>query len=379
MTSRQCIADVLARRRPPRIVFGPNYWQWFTHHQNHGLLPDEIAHCRTQLDMIRHLGLDVFSRNVYCDAKRYWFGGLAEETWHDVAYEEGARCDGNDSITEKTYRTASGDLRETLRYVHAESTLVQAQFVLGDYTTQAESFSRWVAGRRWRFNVAAFRAICAEVGDGMVVAGELTSPLKMLHLAMGAVNTVYLLCDRPELAAEWCRQHEEAQLDLLGQMLAGGVEVVMAMDNLDAMFHTPAYVEQYSASFYSRAAEMCHQAGAALFIHACGRQKRLLPLIASLGVDGLEGVAYPPLGDVELDEAMQLSGDRFLITGGISAIETEQMTSYGQVLDYVGRLFERLRPYAHRFILAPSCNTSIRTTWPVIKHFAQAWRELAAL
>ena len=43
-----------------------------------------------------------------------------------------------------------------------------------------------------------------------------------------------------------------------------------------------------------------------------------LKLISSLGVDGLEGVAYPPLGDVELDEVMKSTTDRFIITGGIS-------------------------------------------------------------
>ena len=78
---------------------------------------------------------------------------------------------------------------------------------------------------------------------------------------------------------------------------------MMAMDNLDSVFHPPPYVEQYAASFYEQASQICHEHGSTFFIHACGQQRANLRLISSLGVDGLEGVASPPLGDGELDEA----------------------------------------------------------------------------
>ena len=177
------------------------------------------------------------------------------------------------------------------------------------------------------------------------------------------------------ICAAVMRAHEEAQLDLVRQMLAARVPAMMAMDNLDSMFHTPAYVERCSAGFYERASRLCHEAGAAFFIHACGRQRATLPLIASLGVDGLEGVAYPPLGDVQLDEAMALAGGRFLITGGISAMETEKFQTADEVRRYVEDLFRRMRPHAHRFVFAASCNTSIRTPWKVIQWFRDAWKE----
>jgi hypothetical protein len=64
ISRQQQVRHVLALRQPQRIVYAPNYWQWFSHHRNHGLLPPEMAHCRTQLDLIRHLGLDVFSRKL---------------------------------------------------------------------------------------------------------------------------------------------------------------------------------------------------------------------------------------------------------------------------------------------------------------------------
>ncbi len=40
---RECVTSVLQRKAPARVVYAPNYWQWFAHHRNHGLLPPELA------------------------------------------------------------------------------------------------------------------------------------------------------------------------------------------------------------------------------------------------------------------------------------------------------------------------------------------------
>lgn len=374
------IRAVLQRRAPARIVYAPNYWQWFTHQLHHDRLPEELRGCQTQLDLIRHLGLDVFSRNIYCDATRCWFGGLAEEVWNDVEFAETRREEGRDIVTEKTYRTRAGTLTERLRYVWKESTLVQEKYLVDESEDELRAFAELVRARRWRFRRERYDALQREVGgDGIVNAGELFSPLKLLHFAAGADKTVFLLADNPELCREIIAAHEAAQLDLVRQMLDAGVPSMMSMDNLDAMFHPPHYVERYSASFYERAARLCRERGAAFFIHACGQQRALLPLIASLGVDGLEGVAFPPLGDVQLDEAMRLSGERLIITGGISATEFVRLTTREAVFGYVRDLFERLRPFAHRFIFSASCNTPYTAPWETICHFRDAWQEYAGV
>ncbi len=375
-TRRELVTHILRRDRPGRFVYAPNYWQWFTHHRDHGLLPAQLRTCSSQLDLIRYLGLDVFSRNVYCDPTQCWFGGLADEVLDGIELEVVRRTEGRDIVTERTYRTRAGTLTERLRFVFTGSTLVQEKFLLEDFDREADAFEALVAARRWRFVSERFERWQREVGnDGLVNAGELFSPLKMLHLAAGADSAVYLLEDHPERCAAWMRVHEEAQLDLVRQMLGSGVAAMTAMDNLDSAFHSPRYLERCSASFYERAAALCRAAGAVFFIHACGRQRAVLPLIASLGVDGLEGVAYPPLGDLQLDEAMQLGNGRLIITGGITPIETEGFKTRDQVLRYVEELFSRLEPYRHRFMLSASCNTSTQTPWSVIEWFRDAWVE----
>lgn len=371
---------MIDRTTPDRIVYAPNYWQWFSHHKNHGTLPDEIAHCETQLDVISHLGLDVFSRNIYCDQTRRWFGGLAEECLDggEITYAE--HREGQDLVITRTYHTSKGALHERQRYVWNESTLVQEKFLIDDYASQMEAFEELVRARRWRFSADRYGQEKDRVGsDGIVVAGELHSPLKMLHLAMGPVETVYFISDFPEKSKDILHLHEQAQLDLVRQMTEAGVEAMMSMDNLDTAFHPPAYVEQLCASYYSNACDMCHGSGSTLFIHACGQQRENLGLISSLGVDGLEGVAYPPLGDVDLDEAMRSTSGGFIITGGISGMEFENLKSRQEIFEYTKCLLDKLCPYAHRFMFSASCNTPINAGWDAIRWFRDAWLEYGCI
>ncbi len=367
---------VLQNQYPSGIVFAPNYWQWFSHHKNHGILPEEIKHCETQLDMINYLGTDIFSRNIYCKQDDYWFGGICEEYFEGVDVKVSKRTENGDKITEKEYHTRSGILTEQLRYVFNESTVVQKKFLITDYAGQARQLENFVASRKWKFIPERLTDIQQKAGDaGQVVLGEFFSPLKMLHLVMDPVNTVYFLLEDPGFARTLLDLHEKAQLDLIKQCVNSGAKVIMSMDNLDTMFHPPDFVEAYSASFYEKASSICHSHGAKFFIHACGNQRDNLPLISSYGVDGLEGVAFPPFGDVDLDEAMQITSDNFIITGGISAMETRDLKSKEEIFRYVRGLFEKMKPYKNRFMFSASCNTAIDTKWETIKYFRDAWLE----
>jgi hypothetical protein len=364
---------ILKRQKPESIVFAPNYWQWFSHHRNHNTLPKELKYCKTQLDVINHLGLDVFSRNIYCDEQHCWFGGLCQEHYKNIEVVVNEYRQGRDKVIEKIYLTSKGTLSEKLRYVYDESTLIQEKFLVDDYRSQLNILEDFVKYREWRFLPERYYEYKEKVGDKGIVVAELFSPLKMLHMTLGPVNTTYLLMDYSDRIRDLLKLHEQAQLDLVKQMVQAGVSAMMSMDNLDTMFHPPFYVENYSASFYEKASRICHEHNSTFFIHACGHQKANLKLISSLGVDGLEGVAYPPLGDMQLDAAMELTNDNFILTGGISAIEIQNLQTEKQIYIYVKNLFARMRPYAHRFIFSASCNTPINTNWETIKIFRDAW------
>jgi len=376
ISSKAIVEKVLKNQTPSRFVFAPNYWQWFAHHKNHGILPEELKHCETQLEMINYLGVDVFSRNIYCKQDEYWIGGICDEYFEDGKVVISTEFDKRNKITNKEYYFKTGKLSEKLLYVFDESTIVQKDFLMTNFSEQGNLFEQFVASRKWKFNKTKFEQVQQEVGErGVVIVGDFFSPLKMLHFTMGPVNSVYLLMEQPEFSKRLLDFHEKAQLDLVKQCVTNGVRVIMSMDNLDTMFHPPEYVEAYSASFYEKASAICHENGAKFFIHACGNQKDNLKLINSLNVDGLEGFAFPPLGDIELDEAMKITSDNFIITGGISPMETRDLKTKQEVFNYVENLFDKLEPFKNKFIFSASCNTAIDASWETIQHFRDAWLE----
>ena len=336
-----------------------------------------IKDCPGQLELIQNEGLDVFSRNIYSSPYEYWFGGLSRRVFDGVEIKKTEEKKGEDTLTTIRYIMKGGELEERLRYIHSESTLVQDKFLVSNPATQLPLLEELLERTRWEFDEAAYQGIQERCGDtGIPVAGEFFSPLKMLHLYLGAVEATFVLSDKAETAKRLMDIHEKSHLDLVEQMAEKGVKAMMAMDNLDTMFHPPYYVEEYSASFYEKASSLCHKKDSLFFIHACGQQKANLKLISDLGVDGLEGVAYPPLGDVTLDEAMEMTRDDFIITGGISAAETTRFKTKDEVYGYLEELFGRMKPYRNRFILSASCNTAIETEWEILKNFHQAWRDL---
>jgi uroporphyrinogen-III decarboxylase len=70
---------------------------------------------------------------------------------------------------------------------------------------------------------------------------------------------------------------------------------------------------------------------------------------------------------------MEDTGSSFIITGGISAMETMNLKTREEIYSYVETLFRKMLPYKNRFIFSSSCNTAINTSWDTIKHFRDAW------
>jgi hypothetical protein len=373
------IRRVLRRQEPDRFVYAPNYWQWFTHHQRHGILPQELQHCRTQIDMIRYLEQDVFSRNIYCDPLQYWFGGLVKPIYDGITYTEHLteQPDGN-RLTVKTYETGLGTLTEELLYIHEQSTLIQKKHLIDSSGKELPAFLELVRSTHYDFDTDNyFRFIKTLRSDEMVVAGEVFSPLKLFHLAANPTETIFLLTDHSKECNEIIQYHLESQLAIIRKMVENKVEVVMAMDNLDSAFHTKKYLDHYSAEFYRRASEICHEYGALFFIHACGQQKAILKQIVSYGVDGLEGVSFPPLGDIELLDAFQITAPNFLMTGGVGVHQSTRFTSQEDADLYVRTLFESVRSFRNRFIFSASCNVPINVTWDSICYTNDAWKKYA--
>jgi hypothetical protein len=117
----------------------------------------------------------------------------------------------------------------------------------------------------------------------------------------------------------------QEMLAVLDERLAGLAEQVarlpgdllLAPDNLDGQYVSPRAFREFLAGSYRHTADTGHACGKPLVVHVGGPARRILPLLAQAGVDGVEGIAGAPQGDATLAEARAATGPAFTLWGGI--------------------------------------------------------------
>jgi hypothetical protein len=159
-----------------------------------------------------------------------------------------------------------------------------------------------------------------EVGDEGVIALEL--PMRpyseLIHAFLGWSEGLMLLAGegRPVLM-EMLAILEEKNQALAEEMGALPGDVLLAPDNLDGQYISPRVFRDHFAGSYRRTSEAAHRRGKPLVVHVGGPIRRILPLLAEAGIDGVEGIAGPPQSDATLAEARQLVGPELTLWGGI--------------------------------------------------------------
>lgn len=373
MTGRQRIKLLLNGNEPDRVIYSPNIWQWFYHHKSNHTLPKQLRECQTLLDAHIVLGEDCFSRNLASDQLTQWYGGFTNTRYEGIEVES-----INDGLATKIiYHTNKGDLQEDFFYDKKESTLTQTKFVLNDPETQLSAFKELVSAKNLVFDKDKWHRFENKIGDlGMNIFGDLCNPLKLFHFACNPANTTYLLVDMPSQVHDIMEIHTSKCLDTAKQAIDCGVKAMMTMDNLDVLFFSPPYFKSYCTPFFKKLLKLCHQHDVVLMSHACGRIKELLPLCVQAGLDGLEGITPPPLGNVELYDAKTITGGNFICNGGITPLIQKQVKSKQEVYDFTRTIFDKFED-KRQFVFSMSCNTVINTSYDVIRWFGDATRDLS--
>jgi hypothetical protein len=157
----------------------------------------------------------------------------------------------------------------------------------------------------------------AMVGDDGILAIEIPRrPYSdLLHELLGW-SEGFMLLNEP--AIQEIIAILETKLQQLVQEVAGlPGRVIFSPDNLDGQFISPTVFKTYLADSYRLTAGVLHQSGQYLLVHVGGPIRHLLAPLAEAGVDGVEGVAGPPQGDVSLAQAREIVGQRVTLWGGI--------------------------------------------------------------
>ncbi len=380
MTGRDRILAAFHGRPADAVPFTPNIYYWFYARLAAGTLPPELGVAAHPFDALRLIGADILARWDAHHATREVFpaGCYTDEFVGDSGLDRPATTAFNTypphrSARRRACRTPHGTLTSTWTLTPEAGTDFESEFWWKSWDDYP-AIRDFLEMRDYSFDRAIFGHWVNRVGrDGVVMACFTQTPLKTFHWLAGAERASLFIADHPAEMRTLAAIHQRKALALLQTMVDDPlIDVFISLENLDSDFYTPRFYREYCDEFLRSAAALIHAHGKKLVVHACGRNRALMPLVGDSGVDCLEGLTPPPAGNVPLGEARRMSGRAdFVVNGGIGAIQVE--LNEAQVHAYTRDLFARMGDRRH-FIFASSCTTPLNARWETLVHFRDAAR-----
>jgi len=321
---------------PGRIPYAPRFDLWFNAHSHRGTLPPAYAACSTPLDVSRLLG--VGGHMVIPDYLRpedpsgMYDRGIGLYRLPQVPYRAEVRgveriVSESDGRTEVSYLTPKGcitvvyefttDMREAGTSI---SWIKKHAFETGDdYAPLVYLFDHIEVEPDYK----GIARLMDETGeDALVVAnGSMPgSPMQYIMRDLMDMNTFYFqTADNPERLASLA-DAVGGYFERIMPLAAGcPADVVLFGANMDETITYPPFYETHIMPWIRRFADMAHDRGKSVLIHADGENRGLFRLYRESGIDVLEAVATSPMTKSDIREVLELS-EGMTVWGGIPSV-----------------------------------------------------------
>ena len=205
-----------------------------------------------------------------------------------------------------------------------------------------------------------FDLVKAAVGDEVSIHGEVFSPFTHLmelfgyeEALMGVITDpfkAHALLDRLTTAAvAWGAAQARRGVDavLISSAFAGGGFISREM------------YREFVVPYERRLTEAIRPTGVPVYTHTCGRIGDRLELMAETGIQGLDTLDPPPLGNVNLAEAKKEIGGRLFIKGNMNSVALLGYKTKEQVIAEATACLEAGKP-GGGYILSTACSVAPR-------------------
>ncbi|MFP3904868.1 MAG: uroporphyrinogen decarboxylase family protein [Armatimonadota bacterium] len=160
-----------------------------------------------------------------------------------------------------------------------------------------------------------------QVGDELSVHSEVFSPFTQLMERLGYEGALMALMDDPEKCGEILQAYTEGTCALAKKQAARGVDAVLISSAFaGGGFISRDMYEQFVHPYEQQVAAAVHKTNAKVYTHTCGAIGDRLELMVATGIDGIDTMDPPPLGNTELADAKKRVGDRIFLKGNIDPV-----------------------------------------------------------
>lgn len=354
MTSRQRLLATLRHQEPDRYAWAPLIDNYFMQG-----LPAQQAKAGI-VAFLQSIDADILLRHV----------PFYRVDMPDVTVTETR----NETVISRTIQTPLGVLTEvSKRYPEAET-----DYVLEYPIKSVEDYERvryWIAQQTLIADGEATQRAIDEIGeDGLVTVDAGAPPLTAFFRLLPQIQLLYEFYDHPEELDKLAEVLHERALVQCRLAAESPAEVVIAYAaDITTRLISPALYERYALPFLQDYARELHAAGKIFVLHTCGDVRALLPLMRISGIDAIDSLSEPPLGNTPFEVAREVLGDEICLIGGVNPV----ILANGQLealRAHVLNLWKRV-PSPHNFLLSTSDATAYGTPVDNLRLVAELVKE----
>ncbi|MBN2581147.1 MAG: hypothetical protein JXB10_19355 [Pirellulales bacterium] len=159
-----------------------------------------------------------------------------------------------------------------------------------------------------------------------------------------------------------------------GKMIEAGAEVIEIAAQIAGSSVGPAFYERYILEYESRLCKAIREAGGLVILHNCGPARTVMHLYNQLDINCWGYLTPPPLGDVELDEALRVMRPDLALRGNVDQVHFMVQATPEQIRRRVEQVLQKVKPRGN-FILSTTDFFFDGTPYENIMAFAEAGRE----
>jgi len=210
------------------------------------------------------------------------------------------------------------------------------------------------------------------VGDAGIVLSYLPkSPLMELVALHAGIETVtYAFADAPEELEETLAVMEGKADEAALLAIRSPAECLMIPENLSSEVIGKSLFEKFMRPYEEKWAARIRKAGKRSFVHMDGTLKGLITEVASTGFDVLEALTPSPVGDIPLEEIVDLVAEKTIIWGGLPGLYFTDMIGDDEFDEYVIRALEIMKSQP-RYVLGVADQVPPGARWERIQRVAE--------
>ena len=221
------------------------------------------------------------------------------------------------------------------------------------------------------------RKVIEKVDDSISVHAEIFSPFSQFLELLNYESALMALLDDPDKSHACLKALTKGAIDLGIELAKEGADAILISSAFSGSgFLSPDSYEEFVLPYEKELITAIKEAiDVPIFTHTCGGIGDRLDLMMETGIDGIDTLDPPPLGTVELADAILETRGKVFLKGNLDAVNTLLLGSKEDVRNAVQNRMD-IAKKGGGYILSTACSVAPPTDPETIEYMVEVAHEI---